>query len=58
MLCNAGIFQGLSNSETFTETLMTSDRAVVTGTSGEQGPSAILETDDQHSLREYGGKIN
>ena len=31
------------------------DEAVAAGNTGEQGPSAILETEEQRSLREYGG---
>ena len=37
---------------------MALDQAVVAGNLGEQGPSAIVETEDQHSLKEYKGKID
>ena len=35
---------------------MASDEAVVAGNSGEEEPSEFVETEDQHSLRRYGGK--
>jgi len=35
-----------------------SEQAVEAGHSDEQGPSAIVETEDHHSLKEYGGKID
>ena len=41
---------------TFTVTSMTSDQAAVTGNSSGKGPSEFVETEDQRSLRKYGGK--
>ena len=41
--------------DTFTETSKDPAEAVVAGNVGEQGPSAILETEEQRSWREYGG---
>ena len=34
---------------------MASDEDVAVGNSCEQGPSAFVETEDQHPLREFGG---
>ena len=36
---------------------MASDQTVVAGNSGKQGPSAFLQSEDPHSLKEYGGNI-
>ena len=42
----------------FTATFRTSDQAVAAGNSGEQGASAILGSEEQHFLKDYGGKEN
>ena len=36
---------------------MASEQAVEAGHSDEEGPSTIVETEDHHPLKEYGGKI-
>ncbi|XP_074621195.1 uncharacterized protein LOC141879795 isoform X3 [Acropora palmata] len=41
--------------KTCLESTVASGQAVEAGHSGEQGPSAIVETEDDHSLKKYGG---
>ena len=55
--CIVGIFQWLSYLDTITMT-STAPQATAASNMGEQGPSAIQETEEQRPCRQHGGMRN